>query len=158
MLVVASACYWRAERMRGAAAKLNQQQMELVRSALPGQKLTSAVLARLKSEHAKLSGSRATNNAVRLPTSVLPVMRQVIDSLPADVSILVHELRLEGDEIYVDVELAAFQEAGLLAQALQASGLSMSPPSTSIIKGGKIRAQLRGTQAPRPSPTLGSSS
>jgi hypothetical protein len=149
MIVVAMACYWRAERVRAAVATLKTQQTDLVRAALPEQRISSAVMARLKSEHAKLAGSRSTHNTVGLPMSVLPALRQVIDSLPVEIPISIYELRLDGEEIYVDVEMAALQDAGVLAQALQASGLNMSPPSTSAVKGGKIRAQLRGTRVPR---------
>ncbi len=146
LLVAALACYWRAERVRGAVAQLKAQQTTLVRSALPEQKITSAVMARLKSEHAKLTGSRTTNKNIELPITILPVMRQVISGLPTDLPISVHELRLNGREIYLDVELGLIQDAAQLAQSLQASGLNVSPPSTSAVKNGKIRAQFHGTR------------
>ncbi len=145
LLLVALACGWRASRVRSAVASLQEQQATLVRSALPEQRISSAVLARLKSEHTKLLGSRGRSENAQLPTTVLPVLRQVIENLPLEVPVSVHELRLDGTEIYLDVEVAQFQEAGALAQALQASGLSMSPPSTATVKEGKIRAQMRGT-------------
>jgi len=147
ILVMALACYWRAERVRGAVVTLKAEQTALVQAALPDQRLSSAVMARLKSEHAKLSGSRSTRNNLGLPVSVLPVLRQVIDGLPVEIPISIYELRLDGEEIYVDVEMAALQDAGVLTQALQAGGMNMSPPSTSAVKGGKIRVQLRGTRA-----------
>ena len=47
----------------------------------------------------------------------------------------------------MDVEVDQIQAAGQLAQALQSSGLNVSPPSTAAAKDNKIRAQLRGTLA-----------
>lgn len=145
LLMVALACYLRAERVRGVITLLKQEQTSLVRRALPEQKISSAVMARLKSEHAKLTGSRFANKSIELPSSIVPAMRQIIVALPTDLPISMHELRLGGGQVYLDVEVGQIQDAALLAQALQASGLSVSPPSIMAAKDGKIRAQLRAT-------------
>ncbi len=147
LLLAALACYLRAEQVRDAVARLKQQQTALARQALPEQKIPSAVMARLRSEHAKLTGSRLANKSFELPSSILPVMRQVIVALPTDLPISLHELRLDGSEVSLDVEVDQIQAAGQLAQSLQSSGLNVSPPSTAAAKDNKIRAQLRGTLA-----------
>lgn len=155
LLCLAAACWWRADRLTRAADELQRQQRTLAQSAVPDQQLPSAVLARLKSEHAKLTGSRTTNRQLEPSRSMLPTLRQLIENLPEQLTVSVIELRIDGNTLFLDVELSTIQDAGLLTQVLQSSGLQMTPPSTTAAADGKVRAQLRGVRGDVRLPTAG---
>ncbi len=143
-LIVALACYGRAVRVRSTLAKLKQQQIALYEAVFPGQTVPSALMARLKSEYSKLTGSRGSTKNLESVNPSLPALEQVVSNLPTDLEMSVYELRIQSSEIYLDVELAQFEDAGRVAQALQASGLNLDPPTTSAAKDGRVRAQIRG--------------
>ena len=144
ILVVAAAVYWRSVRIRSAGAAIRGLQSQLYQEAFPGQRIPTAFMARLRSEHAKIVGSRSADTNIELPSAALPTLERVILGFPEDVELAVHELRVENSEVYVDVEVSQYQEAGRIAEQLQASGLEMTPPTTSAGKGERVRAQLRG--------------
>ncbi len=146
LLGVALAAYTRAVRVRTVVAAVKQQQRELVTKAFPEQKSSPAVMARLKSEHAKWKGLRSADKNPEMPVSALPALSQIVACIPQDLAMSLLELRIENSQVYLDVEVNEIQSVGILAEALQKSGLDVSPPTTTSVRDGRVRAQIRGTR------------
>jgi hypothetical protein len=145
MLIAAGACAWRIQRIENSIGNLQELQREIFREVLPGQRPPAAVLTRLRSEYTKLAGSRKlTGNAVPKPAEAIPVLRELLEALPRSLQFEVNEVRIEGNEIFLDLTVQEHRDAAELAEALQAKRFVLSPPTTESFEGG-VRVSLRGS-------------
>lgn len=148
LLVIAGALFWRASETRRLTNELRQSQQEVFRRVFPDKRVPTAVLARLRSEHAKVTASRSTSSSeLPLPAPALPIIQKLVEALPNDVPFSVQELRVENGDVYLDVEVQQHSEAGAITTALQSKGINFSPPTTELA-GPKVRARLRGVASP----------
>lgn len=144
LLVIAAALFWRAQETERLTNELRRSQQEIFTQAYPDKRVPTAVLARLRSEHAKVTASRsASNGELPLPAPALPIIQNLLEALPSDLPFSVQELRVENGRVYLDIEVEEHSEAGAITAALQSKGIAFSPPTTELA-GERVRALLRG--------------
>ncbi|MEM7475739.1 MAG: hypothetical protein AAF483_12170 [Planctomycetota bacterium] len=145
VLLVAGAIFYRSFQLKAETARLQAEQGVVFTSTFPGQRQPAAILRRFRSEYAKTVGARATNSAeVQTPQEAIPILGELVASLPLNIPFAVSELRVEDGAIYLDLEIQKHEDAGLIAEALGSERIRLGPPSTDST-GEKVTALLRGT-------------
>jgi type II secretory pathway component PulL len=117
-------------RQRNELARLTQQQAEAFRQAFPSARVPAAVVARMRSEHAKLQASRTAAKEVKPPTPALRVLVELLHALPAGEPFAVRELRIEDGQIDLDVHLRQHAGVNQIVESLEARGFAVSAPAT----------------------------
>ncbi len=140
LLIVAGAFAWRAVSLQRAVASIHREQSELYRAAFPGERVPSALMARLRSEYSKLLGSRQLKSSLDIPEHALPILQDVLEHLPSQRNISLVELSVNDAELTMDVEVEAYQLAGEIVKQLEQSGLEVDPPSISSARDERVRA------------------
>jgi type II secretory pathway component PulL len=136
---------WRSSQYQTDAKLYNQQQRDLFLRAFPQQRVPAAILARLKSEHAKALGIRKTDTKTVMPRSAFAILKSIVGSLSEEFAFEVEEIRIENGRIAMEVKLLTQQDAGKLAAALSGQGFQVEPPATTLVDGDRIMASVVAT-------------
>lgn len=110
--------------------RLNSQQAVSYSAAFPGARVPAALVARMKSEHAKLLGSHTAAEDVNIPVPALRVLLELLQALPSRERFVIRELRIEDGQIDLDVHLRQHASVNQVVQSLEARGFSVSAPAT----------------------------
>lgn len=122
---------WRAAQQSTSSSQQAQIAAEDVfREVLPGARLRTGVRSRLESELAKLAGVRGSASESELAGSALPLLYDLLVSLPEEMRFRLLEIRVEEDELHVTGEVRSFADADRIAGALRGRGLQVTPPTT----------------------------
>lgn len=131
LLSTAAAMLWRAREYDRTADRVLEQQRQAFAVAFPGQPIPAQVLGRLRSE-ARLAASLATGGpeagAAGDPDATFRFFRDVLNAVPRDLRLQVHELRLEPQKLYVEGRVRSHGDAEVLAGALRQAGFDVAPP------------------------------
>ena len=144
-LFLATLCgtlFWRAQTYRRLADSYAQKQLDLFRGAFPEQRVPSAIVGRLKSEHTKAMGVRQTDPTTSAPKSALLVLHRIIESLSDDFPFEVEEIRIENGRFAIEIELLSQQDAGKVALSLSSKGFNVEPPATTLVHGDRVLASF----------------
>lgn len=130
-LVALTSVFWikSAQNQRRTDEAL-QQQVADFREAFPQSRVPTAVLSRLRSEHAKLAGARRGKGNVEFPVSALHVLFEFLSALPENQRYRFRECRIEDGTIDLDVELRSHNEANVLVSSFENRGFSVTAPTT----------------------------
>ncbi len=133
---------WHARNLRQVAADLVNQQTEVFRQAVPGQRPPAAILGRLRSEHAKLIGISQTGKVTTAPIAAIDVLGVIVASLPPDVPTAIKELRIENGSVIIQLQVSDQADAGRIAAAIQAAGFETQPPATTLGDDNRLTANI----------------
>jgi hypothetical protein len=140
LLTICGTLLWQASKYQSLIEQVEQKQQDLFRSAFPGQRVPSAILGRLRSEHAKAMGVRRLADSKSPSPSVLKIFPAIMDSLAVDFPFEVKEIRMEAGKVSIELELLSQEDAGHVAAALAKNGFVVEPPATTLINGDHILA------------------
>ncbi len=149
-IALGGAMMWRAHRVESSIDSVRQQQESLYQATFPNQRVPVALLARLRSEGEK---ARAAMGSDGVPTSqsAIPILRTIISAIPSDNPFKLLEADVSNGDIALDLELESHAAAGEVAQTLTSNGIQVSPPATSSLESGRVRAHFVGRQQVTPS-------
>ncbi len=85
LLAVVIGGWWRTQRIETEIADVRNRQQELFQTAFPNTKVPGALLRRVRSEHARVIGSRGATSQVDIPKSAPQILRTLLAALPQDV-------------------------------------------------------------------------
>ncbi len=152
LVSLAVACWWRGEQLARQLVEVNQNQNEVFLQAFPETSIPLAVLARLRSEHTKVTGSRRTGDDVTRPRSALQVLHALLAGLPDDIRFRLTEIRIEDGALTFDVVLKSHSDAGRLAASLEAHGFAVLPPATTQAEDQTIQSRVQAVWSSQPAP------
>jgi type II secretion system protein L len=142
LLAVIAGGWWRTRRIESRIADVQSQQTQLFQAAFPGTPVPGALLRRIRSEHARVLGSRGASADVDVPQSAPDVLRELLASLPEDLRLRITSLDIADGEVQLDVQVRSPVDAGRLATSLAAAGFDVKPPVTTQQDTGTFRSVL----------------
>lgn len=119
-----------AQQSRQESEQLQVAAEDLFREVLPRATLRTGVRARLESELAKLAGVRGKSDGEDLAGSALPLLYDLLQSLPDEMRFRLLEIRIDDEDLHLTGEVRSFGDADRIAGGLRALGLSVTPPTT----------------------------
>jgi type II secretory pathway component PulL len=135
------------------AAHRNQEQA--FHSALPKQVIPPAITSRLVSEQKRLSALSGNTPTTPRDISVLPLLRDVLASLPHNLRFRLTELRFEPNRLYLEGQALDHAAADKIAEAIRhGTRLSVDPPHTQQQPGEDVSFTLTAF-IPDTAPTIG---
>lgn len=153
MLGLAAATYWRGHRYEALAERYIQQQGDVFRVAMPGQRVPGNIKARLLSEKQKLAGlggqgSDAAITQWLASPSALAQLGVILQGLPTQLRFRIADLNVQTDLIRIDGQARSHADADQIAAAVQATGFfEVDPPRTQSLREGGVSFLL--TARPR---------
>ena len=118
--------------------------------ALPEAGRTRSPLKRLRTERAKLAGSRSQDTGVPEVPSALTVLHATLSQLPDDVRSQASELRIEDGSLRIDMLLRDRLGVGQIAAALKTGGFEVAATPTQPRDDGSISLTLQAEWQPKP--------
>jgi type II secretory pathway component PulL len=145
-LVTLTAVFFvKARQYENELARLNRQQEEYYRSAFPGSRVPAAIVARMKSEQAKLVGSHQTAEDVDIPLPALRVLLELLRAIPTGERFAIRELRIEDGQVDLDVRLRQHASVNQFVGALESHGFLVNAPSTAREDDTSVACRIFGT-------------
>ncbi|TWT52716.1 hypothetical protein Pla22_03420 [Rubripirellula amarantea] len=136
--------WWRAQRIESAIEDLRNQQVQSFRSSFPDTRVPSALLRRVRSEHARMLGSRGAKTSIDIPISAPFVLKRLLMALPDTVRFQIDRIEITNGEIDIELQSLSPVDAGRVAEALSQFGFAMKPPITNQSEDGTFNSQIRG--------------
>ncbi len=140
---IVGVCVAKGMQYREQTSQNERLQAERFRDALPGQRIPSAILGRMRSEREKAIGQRGSGLAVELPGRATDTLVAMLAGLPEHIDMEIRELRISGNELSIELLLESQDDAGRVAAAIQNEGFSADPPATVLVGGNRVQASLR---------------
>jgi hypothetical protein len=120
--------WWRTQRIEAEISDVRSQQQELFSRAFPNAKVPVALLRRVRSEHARVMGSRGATSQIEIPQSAPKVLRELLAALPTDVRFRIKSVKIRNGQVDLDLQVRSPVDAGALASSLAAAGFVVKPP------------------------------
>ncbi len=130
LLAVAIGGWWRGKRIEAEIERLNQQQRAAFQELFPDARVPAALLRRVRSEHAKVRGSRVGSTDIDAPQSATEVLEQLLAALPDTVRFRITSVKILNGRVDIDLQVRTTVDAGALAGALEENGFEVEPPVT----------------------------
>jgi hypothetical protein len=130
LLAVVIGGWYRTQRIETEIANVRNRQQELFQTAFPNTKVPGALLRRVRSEHARVIGSRGATSQVDIPTSAPEILRTLLAALPQDVRFRIESLTVLNGQVDLDLQVRVPTDAGKLAMSLESAGFDVKPPVT----------------------------
>jgi len=145
LLMCCAFFFWmRGRQYDQLAGGVRESQRTVYQSVFPNSKIPNAVVSRLKSERAKLSGARGKEAAVEQPLSALNVLYDLLAGMPESMRLQVQQLRVEDGKVFLDANVRSVGNAGELADALEKHGFSIEPPATEQYEADRVSVRING--------------
>lgn len=131
---------WRGRQYQALAARYSQDQLQVFRTAMPGQSVPGSIKGRLMSEQRRLSalGGLARGDAPAesaASNSALKLLHEVLNRFPADIPVRIDDLNIQPDLIMLDGQVQSHLDAEKIASSLrQSGGYDVDPPKTESLK------------------------
>ena len=122
--------WWRTHRIENEIANIHSQQQQLFQEAFPGTKVPAALLRRVRSEHARVLGSRGASSQVDVPHSAPDILRELLAALPENIRFRFKSIRILNGQVDIDLQVRSPVDAGALATSLSSAGFVVKPPVT----------------------------
>lgn len=120
--------WWRTQQIEAEISEIRTQQQALFAKAFPDSRVPAALLRRVRSEHARVMGSRGASTEIDLPQSAPQVLRGVLSGLQADIRFRVTNIDIRNGEVDLDLEVRSPVDAGAIASSLADAGFEVKPP------------------------------
>lgn len=130
LLAVIAGGWWRTQRIENEIAEVRNRQSELFAEAFPNTRIPGALLRRVRSEHARVVGSRGVSSQIDLPQSAPEILRTLLKAFPSDVRFRIERLQILNGTVDIDFQVRVPTDAGKLAIALESAGFDVKPPVT----------------------------
>jgi hypothetical protein len=126
LVAIVAVSLWRGQQYEGVRKELVEQQAQVFREAMPGQRVPVAIRSRLQSEHRRLRGlggmgGEGSGSVVREP-SALEQFYYVISAFPTDVTFRVTDVAISPELIRIEGQARDHVEAERVAVALRQAG------------------------------------
>ncbi|TWU58429.1 hypothetical protein Poly51_12070 [Rubripirellula tenax] len=128
-IAVAAGGWYRKSRIEAEVASVLNRQQDVFKAGFPGTKPPAAIVRRVRSEHAKVIGSRGTP-AVNVPTPAARVLRLVLASLPTETRFRIEGISINDGSVRLDLQVRSPVDAGKIASSLSVAGFNVNPPVT----------------------------
>ena len=122
--------WWRTHRIEQEIDQLRTQQQTEFKETFPGVRVPAALMRRVKSEHARVMGSRGASTQVELPRSAVAVMQDLLEGLPSDIRFRVTNISILNGRVDLDLQVRSPVDAGAFATSLSQAGFQVEPPVT----------------------------
>lgn len=143
LLCIAGCFLYRAYQLNELSQQARREQTTVFQTTFPNQKPPAAILKRLRSEFARVRGSRSSDQDIEAPQQAIPVLAAILDRIPSAVDSSVSEIRIEDGQVYLDMQVRQHEDANRVVEALNGPELEFSPPSTETTDSAVV-ALLRG--------------
>jgi type II secretory pathway component PulL len=130
LITLAAAFFVKDWQYRAELARLTDEQAQYFRSAFPNTRIPGAVVARMRSEHAKLKGSRNAAADIKVPLPAMRVLVELLNALPSHEAFAVRELRIEDGQIDLDLRLRQHASVNNIVAGLESRGFAVNAPAT----------------------------
>lgn len=130
LLSLSIAACIRADKYERVVEQYQQEQVSFFRRVFPGKRVPVGIFVRFESEQRRLAGVTGRLEGVPQLESAARLLRDVLAPLPEDLRYRLLEIRLEGDNVYLDGEIRSHGDADLLATALRDNGFQVDAPHT----------------------------
>ena len=130
LLAVVIGGWWRTQRIETEIENVRSRQQELFKTAFPDKRVPAALLRRVRSEYARVMGSRGATSQVDVPKSAPKILRTLLTALPDDVRFRIKSLKVLNGQVDLDLQVRVPTDAGKLAMSLESSGFNVKPPVT----------------------------
>jgi len=130
LLACITAFGYRAVRNDREAERLRAEQIAVYRRLFPGKRVPVAVVARLRSEHARRLASRRIPADINLPRPAMSVLYDFLRGMPEKPRLHVRELRIEDGQLDLQGDVKRHSDANAVARSLREAGFDVPPPST----------------------------
>ena len=143
-LLLVSVCFaslWHGRQYQALAHGYAAQQVDIYKSALPGQRVPGSVLGRVASERKKLAGLGGETLDAPAPgkrsSSALDQLRTVLSSIPVEGRFRILELSVAPELVRIGGQARSHADAERLSVALRETGsYEVDPPKTQAIDDG----------------------
>lgn len=122
--------WWRMHRIEQEIDQLRTKQQTEFQATFPGVRVPAALMRRVKSEHARVMGSRGASTQVELPRSAVAVMQDLLAGLPSDIRFRVTNISVLNGRVDLDLQVRSPVDAGAFATSLSEAGFQVEPPVT----------------------------
>ncbi len=130
LLAVLIGGWWRTQRIETEIENVRGRQQELFKTAFPDTKVPAALLRRVRSEYARVMGSRGATSQVDVPKSAPKILCALLTALPDDVRFRIKSVKVLNGQVDLDLQVRVPTDAGKLAMSLESSGFNVKPPVT----------------------------
>lgn len=144
LVIIVASLSWKTMQLTSIRENAVASMEESFREAFPDQRLPTAIVKRIRSEHKKAIGQRSVSSTVRRPVDAFPVLSNIIAALPEDLSFQVRSIRIQDGEFQLDIDLESLDATAQITRHLDEAGFETLPPSTTRVANGKIQTRLRG--------------
>ncbi len=149
LLALAVGGWWRTHRIESQITTVQAKQQQLFREAFPGSRVPGAILRRVRSEHAKVLGSRGETSEVDVPVSATMVLRELLGALPSEVRFRITHIKIADGQVDLDLQVRNPVDAGALATSLSSAGFDVKPPGTTLKDARTFESLLEATWTAR---------
>lgn len=143
LIVLAGALLWRASQYRQEADQMRAEQAAAFQRVLPDSPVPVAIIARLRSEQAKLRGGRGADDLTP-PARALPLLHGLLRTMPDSIRFQLRELRIEQREFDLDMDFRTLGDVNRFVSALRDGGFVVEAPSSIQRPGNVISTRIHG--------------
>jgi hypothetical protein len=118
---------WRFQEL---ASRVTAEQETVFKRLFPDAKVPRGVRSRLQSEYNKVAGQSGQSADLPPVVSATDVMGLVLESLPNNQRLMIHQLRVEERNVSMNGLVRNFAAAEAIATALRESGFDVEPPKS----------------------------
>lgn len=142
LIAIAAAGWWRSERIEHRIEQIRAEQARLFRETFPEVRVPAAVVRRVRSEHAKILGSRGQATNIEIPVPATEVLRDLLAALPTDLRLRITSINILDGKVDLDIQVRSPVDAGVVAKSLAAAGFQVEPPGTTQQDGRTFQSQI----------------
>lgn len=149
LVILFAALWWKAMQYESVVSDAEQAMRDAFKEAVPGQRVPTAIVKRMKSEHRKMLGQRSGQKLAQQPSDALVVLAAVLAAVPEQSRFEVQNLRINDGNLLLDVTSSDYDEGASLAKQLEVAGFTVEPPSSSRTSRGVVETRLSGKWNPQ---------
>ncbi len=139
----------RAGRYEQVAHDHQDAQAAAFRKLYPNTPVPPSVLARLRSQAARLAGVSGTGHELPTQSRVLDQLRAILAHLPPSTRLRIVEIRVDAAGIFLEGQVRTHPDAQTLARALAQGGFAVEAPRTENLSAGGVSFTLAAKPPPR---------
>lgn len=159
LICLTGSSVWRAWRNDEVVGRLAGQQQQVFRELLPNQRTPVDVRSRLESEARRMRAVSGNSSELPQTPSSLNMLHATLSRLPDYLRYRVLEIRIEGDQLYLEGEARAHSAADTVAASLRKQqGFEVEPPRTERMNNQSVSFAVHGRFATSPNPAQEGSS
>ncbi|QDV61729.1 type II secretion system protein GspL [Crateriforma conspicua] len=148
LALIAASVWFKTSQLQQQSDVAYQAMRQEFKRTFPGQRVPEAIVKRMRSEQRRALGQRADVSQVEIPTSAMPILLRLLESMPDGVSFAIESLRIRESEFVADLRLDDYADATAIADAWVSEGFRIQPPSSARITRQQVRTRFEGNFAP----------